>query len=677
MLLLFSFKPFYPATTTGTQFNIPTAVNPVDPTRIPLGDGNLSTGPKVGSVYSCQTSFSGGGAQAEGPWIDSAAKTWNSTAKIAVEGSVSWPDASYTVQVSGNKRVVTTNDLPENHTSGTFPVAKSDPAFQYDHNPNHIATQPLALTLPATPSLANEISCVPLGPIGVLNDGVVLFNALDDEGRDAAAHEILDSCGGHPDGANMYHHHDIPPCILSKTTGASTSTLVGYAIDGFGIYVERDANGNILTNDNLDACHGRTSEVMWDGTLTKIYHYDATLEYPYTVGCFGGTPIPTPFTGRITSTVPVTTTSTSTTVTSSSTSTSTTARTSTSVASTTSSSSTTVSTSAPSSGYTVSISEAGLPASSRWGVTLDGSTQMTAAGSAVSLPAVSPGNHTVAVVSTGAAVFVGWSNVEGQISLQRRGPSSARAAAPQPHSFVLQVNGPGSLIFDFAQPAGNPVSSVFSIVNGRGNATLAISKNVTVSLNISNAPASFNGASANATAADLGTAPPAGSGAPLFQGAARFFDVSVSVSQAGQGTSSQSQQGSPPIVPVCFAGPGIAGAGKLFFWNFSSWQSPPGQTAQASGSCLGVPLDFLTGTLFALVTPPAAPSTSSLTTTAGPITSFSTSSTVNPSTSSATTSSGGVPEFPPQLVIVAVLTLAIVSGYITMRRRSKAPVGAD
>jgi hypothetical protein len=30
---------------------------------------------------------------------------------------------------------------------------------------------------------------------------------------------------------------------------------------------------------------------MWNGKLTRIYHYIATLEYPYTVGCFRGTPI--------------------------------------------------------------------------------------------------------------------------------------------------------------------------------------------------------------------------------------------------------------------------------------------------------------------------------------------------------------------------------------------------
>jgi len=33
----------------------------VDRARLPLGDGHVTTSPQIGSVYSCQTSFNGGG----------------------------------------------------------------------------------------------------------------------------------------------------------------------------------------------------------------------------------------------------------------------------------------------------------------------------------------------------------------------------------------------------------------------------------------------------------------------------------------------------------------------------------------------------------------------------------------------------------------------------------------
>ncbi|HSX23070.1 MAG TPA: YHYH protein, partial [Gaiellaceae bacterium] len=251
--------------------------------------------PKVGYVDSCQTSFNpnAGGAQAVGPWVNQAAKTWDSTLKIAINGSVSWPQASFTTKTSGTKRVLTFNDLPVDHTTGMFPVQTSDPAFKYDFNPNHIAAQPHTFTLPLSPKGATTPTCVGMGAIGVLIDGVLLYNALDGQGRDAGAHEVLDSCAGHPDQSSSYHHHDIPPCILSRVKTGSTM-LVGYALDGYGIYAVKDASGNLPTNSDLDACHGTTSKLIWNGKQTSIYHYVATIEYPYSVGCYHGTPISVP-----------------------------------------------------------------------------------------------------------------------------------------------------------------------------------------------------------------------------------------------------------------------------------------------------------------------------------------------------------------------------------------------
>jgi hypothetical protein len=51
------------------------------------------------------------------------------------------------------------------------------------------------------------------------------------------------------------------------------------------------ARGRELTNADLDACHGRVSEVDWDGTRVSMYRYVLTREYPYTIGCFRGTPV--------------------------------------------------------------------------------------------------------------------------------------------------------------------------------------------------------------------------------------------------------------------------------------------------------------------------------------------------------------------------------------------------
>ncbi len=261
----------------------------VGPSAIPLGDGHVAATPKKGYVDSCGTTFAPAPTGPTPPWINTKNHTWNSETKVSVQGSVSWPAASYSITVRGSTRVVETNDLPVNHTTGVFPIAGTDPAHAYDANPNHIASDLITWSLPANPVAARHPSCTGLGPIGALSDGVILYNALDANGRDAPAHEVLDNCGGHPDQGSRYHHHDVPTCLLDKDSGRST--LVGYAIDGYGIYVERNASGSLLTDANLDRCHGRTSKVMWNGKETRIYHYDATIEYPYTVGCYHGTPV--------------------------------------------------------------------------------------------------------------------------------------------------------------------------------------------------------------------------------------------------------------------------------------------------------------------------------------------------------------------------------------------------
>jgi hypothetical protein len=53
----------------------------------------------------------------------------------------------------------------------------------------------------------------------------------------------------------------------------------------------RGENGDTLTNADLDACYGHTHAMTRDGATVTLYHYHATYEFPYTVGCYNGTPI--------------------------------------------------------------------------------------------------------------------------------------------------------------------------------------------------------------------------------------------------------------------------------------------------------------------------------------------------------------------------------------------------
>ena len=253
---------------------------------LPLGDGHRSSSPQVGYLFSCQTRFNTRRAAHGGPWIHGG--TWAPAEKPVVEGDVAWPNSSITITVEGDKRVIRANNLPEHHT-GMFPIQPGDPAYRYDHNPNSIRAQNILLTLPANPKIAAAPECVPMGMIGFALDGVAIFNAVDAAGRDAVAHEVQDECHGHPDHTGQYHYHGPSPCMKDPDGKAGHhSDLVGYALDGFGIYGMHGEDGKVLHDKDLDACHGHTHAVMWNGKMQVIYHYHLTAEYPYTVGCFRG-----------------------------------------------------------------------------------------------------------------------------------------------------------------------------------------------------------------------------------------------------------------------------------------------------------------------------------------------------------------------------------------------------
>lgn len=259
----------------------------IDLTHIPLGDGRISTTtPQAGYVYVCtQPRSESSGATSSVPWIHG--DTWNLSEKVKVSGTNTWPAARLYSDGNSQMRIIDGNGLPTFGTTGNFPIAQSDPAYQYDRNPNSIASQNISVKIPRNPLIATTTSCVPMGPIGIATNGVAIFNALDGPGRDAVAHEVQDSCGGHPERTGQYHYHGPSGCIRDAN---KVNEIIGYAFDGFGITSSLKPDGSRFANSDLDICHGTTSPIIWDGTIRTMYHYVMTDEYPYTVGCFRGEP---------------------------------------------------------------------------------------------------------------------------------------------------------------------------------------------------------------------------------------------------------------------------------------------------------------------------------------------------------------------------------------------------
>ncbi len=265
----------------------------VDARQLPVGTPFVtSTHPAPGWLYACPTPAHGGGAHARGPWFSADGSSWDATRKTAVQGSVLW-ESEFSTTPSATVLEILGNGLP-NTPVGTFPISPGDPAFAYDRNPNSVRSMRIAWGLPGTPQEAAQASCLPLGAIGVLLNGARLFHAADALGRDAVAWEVQDRCQGHPEPRGVYHHHSVSACVADPAAPGEHSARVGYIADGFGLYGPRGEGGQVLGNADLDLCHGHRHAISVQGAQTVQtvqYHYHQTAEFPYTVGCFKGTPV--------------------------------------------------------------------------------------------------------------------------------------------------------------------------------------------------------------------------------------------------------------------------------------------------------------------------------------------------------------------------------------------------
>lgn len=258
---------------------------------LPVGDNKYSlTGAAKGIIYNCSRFSQNngqGGAKSRGPWFVNQNTQYDINKKAKIGGRVSW-NGSFSNVKKGTMRHITTNNLPVSHTTGVFPTATDDPAYANDHTPFSLQEQTLTYLLSANPTYGDP-QCVG-DEVGIMLTGIPLFNAFDDEKRDAGTWEVHDKCAGHPQISGEYHYHTLSPCI----TDISVSTVIGFALDGFPITGPKVSEGNYLTTDDLDVCHGIKSEIILDGKKVNQYHYVMTQDFPYSVSCFRAKPSQAP-----------------------------------------------------------------------------------------------------------------------------------------------------------------------------------------------------------------------------------------------------------------------------------------------------------------------------------------------------------------------------------------------
>ena len=251
-------------------------------------------------------------------WVNPADNTIVIAKLPTVSGTVTAKDIDprgsvFAVTTNATYRMFKGNGLPSTPMGIFGPVQPGTPAYPY-----YSAAPGGANTTPGTPGFGQNYSSaaaigispynldirVPMVPkylatpqpiqyliTGVTLTGTVWHAELANASSTAWYNPIsilpLDQCFGHPY-SQQYHVHAFSwKCFPNQGTSGQ-SPLFGYALDGFGIYGPRGADGKEITNAQLDECHGMTSPVLWNGKIQNIYHYVLNSEYPYSIGCFRG-----------------------------------------------------------------------------------------------------------------------------------------------------------------------------------------------------------------------------------------------------------------------------------------------------------------------------------------------------------------------------------------------------
>jgi hypothetical protein len=168
-------------------------------------------------------------------------------------------------------------------------------------------TQSYDYKIPTTPKKISKTTAAPLGSIGMMISGAVLFNPYEGDGTtvamasnftisapDGSTAPFVDTCSGHPTpamggGGGQYHYHGLPACVSKEVdTSTGPSHIIGIAFDGFPIYGKRDIKGKVIPASKLDKCNGIKSATP---EFPKgIYHYvlPGTANATSSIRCFHG-----------------------------------------------------------------------------------------------------------------------------------------------------------------------------------------------------------------------------------------------------------------------------------------------------------------------------------------------------------------------------------------------------
>jgi len=141
----------------------------------------------------------------------------------------------------------------------------------------------LTFTIPVTPQVADEPGQLS-GQAGIsLNGFQIAARAPVDDILSSYTIAAFDDCGGHVNPNDGYHYHAATAAEGCNSAGSDSEghpVLIGYAMDGYGIYGPLDSDS--AEASALDECNGNEDS-------SHGYHYHAASpELNQHIGCFHG-----------------------------------------------------------------------------------------------------------------------------------------------------------------------------------------------------------------------------------------------------------------------------------------------------------------------------------------------------------------------------------------------------
>ena len=236
-----------------------------------------------------------------------AASTTKSVATTAAIKGAMW-NPTVKITYSKNSVIMQPTGIPNHVRDKYYAVPLSQEIVVPDSTTAKIIKDPTKaqaykFTIPTNPKYSKTVTNTSLGSIGVMISGAVIYNPFEGDNKTVAmannftitdsngiTASFVDKCAGHPiPDMGAYHYHGLSTCVTTKVDKiGKPSHVIGFALDGFPIYGDRDIKGKQLTANNLDQCNGIYSATP---EFPKgIYHYVllGTADVHSSIACFHG-----------------------------------------------------------------------------------------------------------------------------------------------------------------------------------------------------------------------------------------------------------------------------------------------------------------------------------------------------------------------------------------------------